>query len=194
MKYCPSCGTTLDDAAAFCTACGAQQIPVAPAAPVEAAPEEAPAYAAPVYEPAPEVVPTTAYVGEPQAPAYAPAPNYAPQYAPVYPANYAPAPTTSVGAKVSAGVGFGLVMFGFLFAIIVFCMGLVAGADCDEELATGVVTFFFMFFPPSLIGLILCGNGRKNGAGGLAVTGKVFGIISVVMYGLGLLVSLIAFA
>ena len=101
MKYCPNCGTGLDDAAVFCTACGVQQAPAAPVAPVEA-PVEAPVYAEP------EVVPTAAYVGEPQAPVYAPAPNYAPNYAPVYPTNYAPAPTASVGAKVSAGVGFGL--------------------------------------------------------------------------------------
>lgn len=186
MKYCPNCGTALDDAAVFCTACGVQQAPAAPVAPVEA-PVEAPVYAEP------EVVPTAAYVGEPQAPVYAPAPNYAPNYAPVYPANYAPAPTASVGAKVSAGVGFGLVMFGFLFAIICFLMGVGAGIECDEELSAGVLAFFFMFFPPSLIGLILCGNARKNGAGGLAVTGKVFGIISTVMYGVGALMSLIAF-
>ena len=186
MKYCPNCGTGLDDAVVFCTHCGVQQAPAAPVAPV-VAPVEAPVYAEP------EVVPTAAYVGEPQAPVYAPAPNYAPNYAPVYPASYAPAPTASVGAKVSAGVGFGLVMFGFLFAIICFFMGLSAGIECDEDLASGVIAFFVLFFPPSLIGLILCGNARKNGAGGLAVTGKVFGIISTVMYGVGTLFSLIAF-
>lgn len=185
MKYCPNCGTGLDDAAVFCTACGVQQAPAAPVAPVEA-PVEAPVYAEP------EVVPTAAYVGEPQAPVYAPAPNYAPNYAPVYPASYAPAPTASVGAKVSAGVGFGLVMGGLLWAFFIFCMGLSAGIDCDTELTDAVIAMFVLFFPPSLIGLILCGNSRKNGAGALAVVGKIFGIISVVMYGVGLLVSLIA--
>ena len=53
----------------FCTACGVQQAPAASVAPVEAPAE------APVYATEPEVVPTAAYVGEPQAPVYAPAPN-----------------------------------------------------------------------------------------------------------------------
>ena len=197
MKYCPNCGTALEDAALFCTACGVQQAPAAPvapapvAAPVYAAPAEAPVYAAPevpVYT-APEPEPTTAYVGSPEVPAYEPAPNYAPAYAPVYPANYAPAPTASVGAKVLGGIGFGLSLFGFLWALFAFIFGCAA----MEEAEAGIAAFIYalMLSPFSILGTVFCGNSRKNGnRNGLTACGKVFGIIGIVLFGLGLLMGI----
>lgn len=126
----------------------------------------------------------------PAAPVYNQAPTY--NYPPVYQQPYTPAPQpkSNAGAHVAAGIGFGLTMLGFLFSFITFVMGISLLDWYDDELFFMVLYFFFLFFPPSLIGLILCGNGRKNGAGGLAVTGKVFGIISMVLYGLSFLFSI----
>lgn len=164
MKYCAKCGTALNDADATCFNCGTAQAPVAP-----------------VYTPP--------YNADPNG-NYNPNPGYPPVYQPPYAP--APQPKSTVGANVAAGIGFGLVMLGFLFAFITFAMGVSLMDWYDEELLFLVFYFFFMFFPPALIGLILCGNGRKNGAGGLAVVGKVFGIISMVLYGLSFFMAIVS--
>lgn len=174
MKYCAACGTALDDAAAFCSACGAQQAPVAPVAPVEVAPVEVAPVEAPVVEAAPAPVATVAY------PAYPPT---------VMPVQEEP----SVGAKVLGGIGFGLAIFGFVFAFFAFIIGTIAAGDYDEDAAVTAIMFAVMFLPTSILGTCFCGNARKNGVGGLAVTGKVFGIIGCMLYGIGFLCSLAAF-
>lgn len=178
MKYCPNCGTGLDDAAAFCVSCGTPQgQPVQP--PVEPAAVEQP-----IEAPAPEVVPTTAYVGEPQSPAYAPAPNYAPNYAPVYPANYAPAPTVPTGSKVLGFVGFGLSMLASI-------LSLAAISAAAEEAEAGFALALF-FVVTGVLGMIFCGNAIKAGfKNGLTVTGKICGLISTIMFGLASFISII---
>lgn len=166
MKYCAACGTALDDAAVFCSSCGAQQAPVAPVAPVVEAPvaEVAPA---PVVE----------------APAYNVAyPAYQPTVAPVKEG-------PSVKSKILAGIGMGLAILGFIFALIVFFVGVGAVDTYDEDLAIVGIVYSIMFIPFSILGLSFCGPARKDGVGGMAVTGKVFSIISIVLYGLGFLLS-----
>ena len=173
MKYCAACGTALDDAAAFCSGCGAQQAPVAPVAPVEAAPVEVAPVEAPVVETAPAPVATVAY------PAYPPT---------VMPVQEEP----SVGAKVMSGIGLGLAIFGFVFAFFAFIIGAIAAGDYDEDAAVTAIMFAVMFLPTSILGTCFCGSGRKNGVGGPAITGKIFGIIGCVLYGIGFLCSLAA--
>ena len=51
------------------------------------------------------------------------------------------------------------------------------------------VLLSIVFLPFSILGMCFCGSGRKNGVGGTAVTGTVFGIISTVLFGLGFLIS-----
>ena len=169
MKYCAACGTALDDAAVFCSSCSAQQAPVAPVAPVAEAPVA-------------EVAPAPEYV-QPVAPAYNVAyPAYQPTVAPVKEG-------PSVKSKVLAGVGMGLAILGFIFAILVFFFGVAAIDSYDDELAILGIVYSIMFIPFSIIGLSFCGPARKDGVGGMAVTGKVFSIISIVLYGLGFLLS-----
>ena len=132
MKYCPNCGTALEDAALFCTACGVQQAPAAPVAPAPVA--------------------------------------------------------ASVGAKVLGGIGFGLSLFGFLWALFAFIFGCIA----MEEAEAGIAAFIYalMLSPFSILGTVFCGNSRKNGnCNGLTACGKVFGIIGIVLFGLGLLMG-----
>ena len=169
MKYCAACGTALDDAAVFCSSCGAQQAPVAPVAPV-------------VEAPVAEVAPAPEYV-QPVAPTYNVAyPAYQPAVAPVKEG-------PSVKSKVLAGVGMGLAILGFIFALIVFFVGVGAVDTYDEDLAIVGIVYSIMFVPFSIIGLSFCSPARKDGVGGMAVTGKVFSIISIVLYGLGFLLS-----
>ena len=169
MKYCAACGTALDDAAVFCSSCGAQQAPVAPVAPV-------------VEAPVAEVAPAPEYV-QPVAPAYQVAyPAYQPAVAPVKEG-------PSVKSKILAGIGMGLAILGFIFALIVFFVGVGAVDTYDEDLAIVGIVYSIMFIPFSIIGLSFCGPARKDGVGGMAVTGKVFSIISIVLYGLGFLLS-----
>lgn len=185
MKYCAACGTALDDAAVFCSSCGAQQAPVAPVAPVV----EAPVVEAPVAEvaPAPEYVQPVAPAPVVEAPAYSVAyPAYQPTVAPVKEG-------PSVKSKILAGVGMGLAIFGFLYAIIMFFMSIGAADSYDEDLAVGVIMMFIMMMPFSILGLSFCGPARKDGVGGIAVTGKVFSIIGIVLYGLSFFISLAAF-
>ena len=176
MKYCAACGTALDDAAAFCSGCGAQQAPVAPVAPVEAAPVEVAPVEAPVVEAAPAPVAPVATVAYP---AYPPT---------VMPVQEEP----SVGAKVMSGIGLGLAIFGFVFAFFAFIIGAIAAGDYDEDAAVTAIMFAVMFLPTSILGTCFCGSGRKNGVGGPAITGKIFGIIGCVLYGIGFLCSLAA--
>jgi len=210
MKYCANCGTALDDAAVFCSGCGAQQAPAAPVDnptevlnPVESVPA-APEYVQPA---APEYVQPAApeYV-QPAAPEYVQpaAPEYvqpvAPEYVqpvapatPVYP-SYQPtvAPIQegpSVKSKILGGIGMGLAIFGFVFALIVFFMGIAAVDSYDDELAIMGISYSIVCLPFSILGTIFCGSARKDGVGGMAVTGKIFGIIGIVLYGLGFLLS-----
>lgn len=181
MKYCAACGTALDDAAVFCSSCGAQQAPVAPVAPVV----EAPVVEAPVAEvaPAPEYVQPVAPAPVVEAPAYNVAyPAYQPAVAPVKEG-------PSVKSKILAGIGMGLAILGFIFAILVFFFGVAAIDSYDDELAILGIVYSIMFIPFSIIGLSFCGPARKDGVGGMAVTGKVFSIIGIVLYGLGFLLS-----
>lgn len=194
MKYCANCGTALDDAAVFCSGCGAQQAPAAPVDnptevlnPVESVPA-APEYVQPV---APEYVQPVApeYV-QPAAPEYvqpvAPATPVYPSYQPtVAPIQEGP----SVKSKILGGIGMGLAIFGFVFALIVFFMGIAAVDSYDDELAIMGISYSIVCLPFSILGTIFCGSARKDGVGGMAVTGKIFGIIGIVLYGLGFLLS-----
>lgn len=192
MKYCASCGTALDDAAVFCSGCGAQQAPAAPVDcptevlnPVESIPV-APEYVQPAAPVAPEYVQPVAPVAPEYVQPVAPA-------TPVYPAYQAPtAPVKegpSVKSKILGGIGMGLAIFGFVFALIVFFMGVAAVDSYDEELAIMGISYAIVCIPFSILGLSFCGPARKDGVGGMAVTGKVFSIISIVLYGLGFLLS-----
>ena len=188
MKYCANCGTTLDDAAVFCSGCGAQQAPAASVDyptevlnPVESIPV-APEYVQPV-APAPEYVQPVApeYV-QPVAPA-----------TPVYPAYQTPAAPIqegpSVKSKILGGIGMGLAIFGFVFALIVFFMGITALDSYGDDVAIMGISYAIVCMPFSILGTSFCGSARKNGVGGMAVTGKIFGIIGIVLYGLGFLLS-----
>ena len=153
---------------------GGAAAPVAPVAPVVEAPV--------VETPVAEVAPAPEYL-QPVAPAYNVAyPAYQPVAAPVKEG-------PSVKSKVLAGVGMGLAILGFIFALIVFFVGVGAVDTYDEDLAIVGIVYSIMFIPFSIIGLSFCGPARKDGVGGMAVTGKVFSIISIVLYGLGFLLS-----
>lgn len=168
MKFCVNCGTQLEDAAVFCTNCGAKQ--EAPVAAPVAAPVD------PVYQPAPVVAPVE--------PVYQPAPTY---QAPVQQG-------PSAGSKVLGGIGFGLAMTGFLMAFISFIASLTTidmGYYSAVETASTVIGIVVACLAFSIIGLIFCGKARKAGVGGLATTGKVFGIISLPLFGLAFLISII---
>lgn len=190
MKYCAACGTALDDAALFCSSCGAQQAPMSPVAPVAEAPVEvAPVVEAP-FEVAPvvEVAPAPEYV-QPVAPAapVAPVAPVAPAYTVAYPPY--PAPVIPVKSKILAGIGMGLSILGFIFSLIVFFLGITIVDSGYEEMAISNIVYVVMWMPLSILGLSFCGPARKDGVGGMAVTGKVFGIIGIVLYGLGFLMS-----
>lgn len=178
MKYCANCGTALDDAAVFCSGCGAQQAPAAPVDnptevlnPVESVPA-APEYVQPA---APEYVQPVA----PATPAY---PSYQPTVAPIQEG-------PSVKSKILGGIGMGLAIFGFVFALIVFFMGIAAVDSYDDAPAIMGISYSIVCLPFSILGTIFCGSARKDGVGGMAVTGKIFGIIGIVLYGLGFLLS-----
>jgi len=98
-----------------------------------------------------------------------------------------------VGAKVINDIGLGLTIFGLVFAFFTFIIGTIAAGDYDEDAAVAAIMFAVMFLPTSILGTCFCSSGRKNGVGGPAITGKIFGIIGCVLYGIGFLCSLAAF-
>lgn len=115
--------------------------------------------------------------------------------APVYQAPVAPVQQgPSTGSKVLGGIGFGLSMLAFVLGFVCLIMSLVAtdmGYYSMVEYCSSVIGIFFATFVFPLLGTIFCGKARKDGMGGLATTGKVFGIISIVLYSLSLFISFI---
>lgn len=118
--------------------------------------------------------------------------------APVTPAYQAPAyqaPVSTIqegpdaGAKVMGVVGFILTLMCFIFAILNFIITGVAAADYDDELASIGLTLIFTMLAPNIIGLCLCGSAIKNRMRGIAVTGKVFGIIGLALSGLNFILA-----
>lgn len=172
MKYCPNCGTGMEDSAHFCIGCGYRF-------PVEKKEEPAPVQSAePVPAPAPEApAPVQSAPGpEMPAPVYpsAPAPYYpaAPQPAPYYPGPTAPeTPETSRSSLVKMLV-FSIIGLSFGF------FGVYLGFP-------GIVGIVFSFIAKKKVrayydaGGAMCGMSKASSA--LSKAGAIVSIIMTVL-------------
>ncbi|MBE7057030.1 MAG: zinc-ribbon domain-containing protein [Ruminococcaceae bacterium] len=178
MVYCRNCGAQIKADDAFCSSCGSAQV-VAEEPNVEKAFEETqvlPTYQTeyqPEYEMQESIYqqPQTKYVYEQEVP-----------------------PKASVKSKVFGGIGFGLSMYGFIFAFFSLCMSIStidASYNEAEELASISMVYSLLFIATSIIGLSFSGIARKDGnKSALTVLGKVFGIIGIVFYGLAFTIAI----
>lgn len=164
MKYCSKCGTAMEDNAVFCSVCGEKQAPIV---------------AQPVYNPENQVS------VQPVEPLYTPA----------YDPNILPQKTVSLKDKIFGYVGFGLSTFAFTFSIICFFM---AAASLESYVADPAIismVYTIAFFPCSIVGLVFSRKSREAGNEVVFTKlGKVFGIISIIIFAFVFFLSIIGIA
>ena len=169
MAFCPNCGAQLSGNEAFCPSC---------AAPVASQPQQ-PAYQQPVYE-------QPAY----QQPVYEQPTYQQPVYAqPVYQQTTSAAPVQT-GDKIKGFVGMGLGIVALIFAIIDFVM--IFAVIGYAPVAAGLIVYVIFTIALAIPGMILSAKAIGNGFKGVpAKLGKIFSLVSLIIGGVALLVSII---
>lgn len=103
---------------------------------------------------------------------------------------YAPKPL-SVKSKVFGGIGLGLSIFGFVWAIICFFFAMASTDSYGEPFA--IIGFFYSFIliVCSILGLVFANMARNDGNySGLTSTGKGLGVAGLVIFILNIVISM----